>query len=45
MKSWWKRLKASLALQKWPVLTPKEADKKEQDRLKRYLEHLYSKKW
>ena len=43
MKGFWVRYKADLALRRWPVLTPKEADREEQRRIKRWLESLYRK--
>lgn len=41
MKRFWVRYKQALALRRWPVLTPKEADELEQKRLKTWLEGLY----
>lgn len=42
MVAWWKRFKQALSLQRWPVLTPEEADKAELDRQRKFLLHLYN---
>ena len=42
MTAWWKRFKITLRLQRWPILTPEEADKADLDRKRKWLQAIYN---
>ena len=43
MKRWWLLFKVTIGVNRWPILTPEEADKEEVEKKRRFLESIFAK--